>query len=159
MQFIALFLFLSKIYAKTAIDDYQNIFIPMYNSKGELKIAIRSYFSNNDLNYLLVDPVTLITETDKAVNLNYRKPLQHNQSNYFTTKKLEHIPYFKALKKYSSRPYLLQNYGLTHSDDIKGMFLRIDLCPSNRLFESDFFRCLLAIANEKNKKFRFNSNW
>ncbi|WP_290606074.1 polysaccharide deacetylase family protein [Arsenophonus sp. ENCA] len=42
---------------------------------------------------------------------------------------------------------------MTHSDDIKGMFLSIDLCPSTRLFESDFFRILLTVANERNKKF------
>ncbi len=151
--FIMIFMFLSKSHAQIAIENYKNIFIPMYNLKGELKIAIRSYFSNNDMNYLLVDPVTLVTETDKAVNLSHRNPLKDNQSGYFTTKDLENTNYFKTLKTYSSPPYLLQNYGLTHSDSINGMFLSVDLCPSKRFFERDFFRRLLAIADEHHKKF------
>ncbi|AMC13319.1 hypothetical protein RL73_01725 [Liberibacter crescens] len=150
---IIFFLFFQKSYASNSIEDYQSIFIPVSNSQGEMKIAIRSYFSNNQQYYLLVNPITLVTETGKAINFTHRKPLQNNTSNYFTSREIEDIPYLKALRKYSSSPYLIQNYGLTHSDNVKGIFLSIDLCPSVRPFDISFFKKLLEISSKEGNSF------
>lgn len=136
------------------VNDYQAVFIPMYNLKGELRIAIRSYFSDNELHYLLVDPKTFLTETDRAIKFRSRKLSQSKTPEYFTARELEDTPYLIALRKYSSPAYILQNYGLTQAEhNVDGMFLSVDLCPSVKKFETNFFDKLVMQSNKKEQPF------
>lgn len=59
-------------------------------------------------------------------------------------KELEHTPYMRAVKKYTSAfVHPLENDGLTHAEyNTDARFLTIDMCPSVRPFERKFFQIL-----------------
>jgi hypothetical protein len=62
---------------------------------------------------------------------------------------LQETPYLKALTRYSSAPYVLQNYGLIQSErPVHGMFLTIDMCPSSKPFEAEFFKTLVSLSGK-----------
>ena len=47
---------------------------------------------------------------------------------------------------------MLQNYGATSSMyKVKGQFLTIDMCPSSKSFEEDFFKKLVELSSKLNK--------
>ena len=136
------------------IKDYCAIFIPGYDQQGNLQIAIRKYNQNSSNYLLVVDPYTLKTEIKTA---NIFKELESNKiaSNKIASNAkaiLEETPYLKALNKFSSPPYQLENYGLIESEySVNGMFLTIDMCPARKPFEKEFFETLVLLANKNNK--------
>lgn len=131
------------------ITDYHQTFFPCYNNHGDLRIAIRTYYVDTTLYYLVVNPTNFSTETEPATNFKSRKKVD-NLPGYFTMQDLLATPYMKALVKYTSPPYVLESYGITHAEKpVKGVFLTADMCPSAKPFETDFFNTLVSIA-EKN---------
>src|SRR5262249_25837453 len=130
------------------ITDYQVIFTPGHDQQGNLKIAIRKY-DQNHIHYLLwVDPYTLKTEIKTSDAFNELQSDQAAKAKAI----LEQTPYLKALNRFSAPPYQLQNYGLIQSEHpVNGMFLTIDMCPSRKPFEKDFFKELVSLANKSNK--------
>ncbi len=154
-QFTAhLLFFLLLLNAITAmaysfILDYQPVFIPGYNSNGQLTIAIRSYLIDNTPYFLLVDPNTLQTSVLPSANFKSRNTNVKAEPGYYTRAAIQNTPYLQALSKYSKPPYILQNYGLTHANrEQSGVFLTIDMCPSVKPFEKEFFQNLVALANK-----------
>lgn len=130
------------------ITDYHATFIPGYDAEGNTQIAIRMYYNNNKPYFLLVNPANLTTKIEAVVDFKSRAP-NTNSSGYYTMAELEKTPYLKALLQYSSSPYLLQNYGLTKAEHaIDGMFLTIDMCPSKKPFEKDFFNTLVSLSEK-----------
>jgi hypothetical protein len=130
----------------TLISNYHEVFIPGYDELGKLTIAIRSYSINNTEYFLIVNPNTLET---KYVNAN---SIKIEKSNKLISQKLAKTPFILALQKYTAAPYYLSNYGLTQSDHyINGKFLTIDMCPSHKPFEKDFFNMLVKMSELNHK--------
>jgi hypothetical protein len=137
--------------SKLIISDYHPTFIPGYDEQGNLKIAIRLYYLQDTAYFLLVDPDTLTTKVIPIADFKSRKLSSSGVPGYYTMASLQNTPYLKALQRYSSPPYVLQNYGVTHSQHlINGFFLTVDMCPSGKPFEEAFFKALVGLSN-KNK--------
>ncbi|MBT2375783.1 hypothetical protein [Pseudomonas fluorescens] len=136
------------------ITEYQVIFIPVYNNKQQLKIAIRSYCLMGELFFLVIDPVSCSSEASKANAFHYRKLSNDGRTDYFEHCVIESLPYLTALKKYSQPNYWIQNYGLTQAEkQVDGMFLTVDLCPSAKKFDVDFFNRLVSISESTQRPF------
>ena len=74
------------------------------------------------------------------------------QPPYLIPKEILKTPYLKSLNVYSKAPYLLQNYGLIKANHpVEGLFLTIDMCPSSKAFEKDFFESLVALSNKTHR--------
>jgi hypothetical protein len=131
------------------ISDYNQTFIPCYTKQEELRIAIRCYQRNNDLYYLIVNPYTFATECSPVTDFAPRVLPQPDKAPvYFTKQEIDATPYRKALIANTSAPYKLLNHGKTHSSyPIHGAFLTIDMCPSVRKFEANFFQSLLNYSD------------
>jgi len=67
---------------------------------------------------------------------------------------VKETPYIKDLLRFTKYPSPLQNAGLTHSVlDKKGFFLTVDMCPSVKSFEKDFFLQLITLGKSKKPPF------
>ncbi|KPJ67927.1 MAG: hypothetical protein AMJ43_02620 [Coxiella sp. DG_40] len=145
-----------KCFAFSNITNYTNTFIPLYTKTGNLRIAIR-YFTNNQKNYfLVVNPRTFKTEVVKTGILYARDPKTNFEENpgYFKWKQIKETPYVKDLLKFTKWQGNIQDAGITHSLYSKtGYFLTVDMCPSNRPFEKDFYHKLVSIAKLERKPF------
>lgn len=141
---IFIILFFNSIYANEKIVNYKSIFLPVITSDKQTKIAIRSYLNNSKKYFVLVDSNSFRTS---IVSYNQVKLPKNKIEQQNLLKKLNNTPYIKALNKYTNPPYILQNYGATHSTyEIKGQFLTIDMCPSSKSFEEEFFNKLVELS-------------
>jgi peptidoglycan/xylan/chitin deacetylase (PgdA/CDA1 family) len=135
------------------IRDYHQIFIPGYDKKNNLEIAIRMYYVGITPYFLVVNPYTFTTESLPAIDFKSRKVVgQKNEGGQgnFTMRELKNTPYMRALERYST-PLLppLQNAGITRAEHkVDGVFLTIDMCPSNKPFEKAFFKKLVERADK-----------
>jgi len=137
--------------ATPSITDYQRVFIPCFTNNHELRIAIRMYYFNKTPYYLAVNPYTFKTEAAPISNFNPRRKLG-DAPGYFTMQEIKNTPYVKALDKYTAPPYPMENYGVTQAEKIvNGYFLTIDMCPSTKYFEKDFFQKLVNIADQNHQ--------
>ncbi len=60
--------------------------------------------------------------------------------------------YKDDVANFSSSSSIQQNYGATSSMyKVKGQFLTIDMCPSSKSFEEDFFKKLVELSSKLNK--------
>lgn len=131
------------------ITDYESIFIPCFTEKGELRIAIRSYDCNDEPYFLAVNPYTFATTAAPVTSFVSRRSVP-SKPGYYTKEEIDSTPYVKALNQFTSPPYQLQNYGLTHATHpVNGAFLTIDMCPSVKPFEAEFFQ---KLANYSDKE-------
>jgi hypothetical protein len=153
--FLAFLLVTNGIFSKKtppAITDYHRIFIPCCDKVGNLRIAIRMYYYGEKPYFLVVNPYNFVTEVGPIASFKYRlNPEGKNKTGprYFTMREIENTPYMKELARYSSRPYKKENYGLTEANhSVNGQFLTIDMCPSAKVFERNFFNALNARADE-----------
>ncbi|WP_410521661.1 polysaccharide deacetylase family protein [Candidatus Tisiphia endosymbiont of Nemotelus uliginosus] len=150
---------IAKSYATTEnkieIQDYKKIFIPVYTSAGKIKIAIRTYYTGNQLFFVLVDPYSLKTCVASATSLSYRYPQnieQQGGSRYFNIQQLNDTPYLQALNKYTNASCeRYNNCGATQSDRLQEHFLTIDMCPSSKQFEREFFLKLIKLSDKLHK--------
>jgi hypothetical protein len=140
---IIITLIFSSDLALAIIDDYKPVFIPSCHP-DQTFIILRSFTLNGEKKLLIVDPASLET-TIKAAE-GFLQPCNINQ-----IKKLAKSTYYKAIKHYNSPPYLLQNYGITRLKG-PGVFLTIDLCPTNKVFEKDFFISLINLSLAQERK-------
>ena len=136
---VLLLLALSAASHAAVISDYRVIREVVYDRKGTQQIAIRSFLSDNVAQLLVVDPATFDTSVQPACNLNPRKG----------TSILPPSAYLKALGRYGKGPYRLHNGGATRSEEeVEGVFLTVDLCPSKRPFERELFEAAAALATQ-----------
>jgi hypothetical protein len=97
-----------------------------------LQIAIRRYERGTEHYLLLVNPVTLETATAKASAINLAVNV--------TPAAVRDTPFARAVARYTSPPFKLQNHGAGHADHpVDGLFLTVDMCPSKRAFEREMF--------------------
>jgi len=122
------------------ITHYQPTRFACYNSANLLRIVIRSYDLNSKPYYLVVNPNTFITENIPAITC---------KTATLATSELLATPYMRALIHYTSPPYLLDNYGMSHAAQaVNGVFLTIDMCPARKPFETDFFNTLVKLSDK-----------
>lgn len=126
------------------ISNYHRVFIPGYNEiTQETLIAIRVFNLQGKLSFLVVDPFTLNTKIISA-----------NEFGYINVqfKNLKDSLYLKLLRKHNNPPFLLENKGITHlNNKIVENALTIDLCPSIKPIERNFFLKLKRLAEQNHK--------
>lgn len=139
----------SKLFAANnpLITNYHSIFAFGYNKHSSLRIAIRMYHLGKKPYLLLVNPYNFATEIVPFSSISLKNIPQVNGLNYYNhylPLEIKNTPYVKALIRYTSPPYPLQNYGITHTDHLlEGVFLTVDMCPSKKSFEKTFFQRLV----------------
>lgn len=156
--FIVISLIIVNVFVNTSaqqiplVSHYHSIFVPYYNENGSLRIAIRMYFREKIPYLLLVDPYTFATKLVPAVSVHLKKVCHPSYCTEAAITRIKETPYAKALLRYTSSPYRLQNYGVVQADNpVNGVFLTIDMCPSSRSFEKQFFSQLAAQAKQTGK--------
>jgi hypothetical protein len=123
--------------AEARITEYRVIRTPARDASGRLLLAIRSFQSDGAAHLLVVDPVTFQSLDLPAATLKLSGPAAEPS--------LDSSPFMRALARYDSPPYPLQNGGATRAGTrVEGMFLTVDLCPSRRPFERELFQTLAA---------------
>lgn len=149
--FCFIYFFAISLYAKNVVEDYQPIFLPVYSTNGDLSIAIRSFKMNGEPSFLTVNPDTLQTQV-VAVTAIMPHGVMHKKAGYFTHWNIASTRYYQLLNKNTAAPYVLENQGLSHADNLTdGQVLTVDLCPSSKPFESGFFNELVSIADASQK--------
>ena len=114
------------------ISDYCVIRQPVSDAAGRPGLAIRSFNSDGVAHFLVVDPVSFKSSALPVSALTL--------SGLSADAVLGSTPFMKALDRYASEPYRLQNGGATRAEiPVDGFFLTVDLCPSKRPFESELF--------------------
>lgn len=161
---IILLLLGTPLSAFAAIEYYQRTFIPFYSKKGELRIAIRQFLTDKQIFFLLVNPYNFQTSVAKADQLYVRNPATDSKKlpGYFDWKEIQKTPYVKNLLYFTNPPKDLSNAGLTHSmsphkgfflTPHKGFFLTVDMCPSIKPFEKNFYLQLVSLGKTKKTPF------
>jgi hypothetical protein len=137
---LLLFLILIPLGARAGqtvrITEYRAIRQPVSDAAGKLRLAIRSFDADGVAHLLVVDPVSFesFNLPASALHVSAAGPLGST-------------PYLKALERYGSAPYRLQNGGATRAEvQVAGMFLTVDLCPSKRPFERELFDSVAALG-------------
>jgi len=152
VYFILAILVASQLFAQSNISDYQRIFLPVYSANGDLKIAIRFFKINDEPSFLTVNPDDLQTSITPVKNILPRNTVQQRKPGYFTQWNVASTRYYQLLNKSTAAPYVTENQGITHTNDAEeGNVLTIDLCPSTKPFEADFFNALVDKANTSGK--------
>ncbi|KAF0217888.1 MAG: polysaccharide [Geobacteraceae bacterium] len=124
------------------ISGYRPIFKPGYDAAGTLQIAIRRYENDSVSCLLLVNPVTLETSTVKASAINL--------AGNVTSAAVQDTPFVRAMTRYTSPPFRLQNHGAGRADHpVDGLFLTVDMCPSKRAFERELFETAARLPQHK----------
>jgi hypothetical protein len=128
--------------ADTGIVGYRPVFSPCHDAAGKLQVAIRSYETGSVSYCLLVNPATLETSIARTSALAFRGEI--------TSDTLAATPFVRALRQHTSPPYKLQNHGARRADcQNDGVFLTVDMCPSKRPFEREFFAAVGRRAHGK----------
>lgn len=155
IYFIAVYTLLSHAHAAISenpkINNYVPIFQLLYDSHAQPKVAIRSYERDRVKYFLAVDPYSLETQIIMAATTTPISPPEGTQIKQIVTPSslLEDSPFLTALERYNLPPYKLQNYGATSAlYETAGMFLTIDMCPSTKTFEKEFFEELARLQKE-----------
>ena len=144
--FAVIILFTSPVLAvEGKITGYRSIFQPCYDGAGELRFAIRRYERSGTPHVLLVNPKTFETTVAPIASLNaFEAPvgLAAIRATLFD----------RALTRYTSPPYKLQNHGAVRAaNPVDGMFLTVDMCPSRRPFEKEFFSVLAGLSRKSGR--------
>jgi hypothetical protein len=124
------------------IKDYRPLFKPGYDAAGTLQIAIRRFELRGVPHLLLVNPATLETTVAKAAAVNL--------DGGGMPAAVGDTPFVRALARYTSPPFKLQNHGATRADHgVDGLFLTVDMCPSKRAFEREMFEAVMSLPQQK----------
>jgi hypothetical protein len=128
LLFIAL-LFSISLSGQT-ISDYQSYYALAFTLKTKQPyVVLRKFIQNGKTHYLAVDPFNFSSSIFEAQKLDIRSVGSFSD----IASKLEHTPYIKSLKLVKANDQAVQDAGITHlSPTGKGVFLTIDLCPSQR---------------------------
>lgn len=135
---IFLIFFCSLSYAKSQIKDYHRIFMPVYNSQGELVIAIRVFKQNDIPSILAVNPNTLETQVVSLKSIRLKNPKQ--KLSAITYQQIQQSRYYNLFFEHINSTQGVENQGIKHAKNNRlNPILSVDLCPSTHEFEKDFF--------------------
>lgn len=134
------------------ISNYFAVFFPVFDEHN-MYLAIRSYELNHEHHFLIVNPNTLRTYQKPSSKLKYRRPSNDQKDNgYIKLEELNRTSYYQALQKYGSPPYEDIGHGLKQAQtEVKGVFLTVDMCPSYKPLEKEFFEGLIKLARNQTK--------
>uniref|UniRef100_C6E0A9 Polysaccharide deacetylase n=1 Tax=Geobacter sp. (strain M21) TaxID=443144 RepID=C6E0A9_GEOSM len=137
-----LLLFCSAPAQAAQITEYRVIREPVSDRSGKRLLAVRSFQCDGVPRLLAVDPETLLSYDLPADSLT-RSGDPGADADAFRATRLA-----RALSKYNSPPYRLQNGGAVRAEtQVEGLFLTVDLCPSQRPFELELFEATAALGN------------
>jgi hypothetical protein len=139
----AIFLFIQAEGAVAGtITGYTTIFQTCHDKTGTLQIAIRRFQRNGITQFLIVNPVILVTGVVSAKDLDFSEDIPPST--------LQATPYLRALERFTAPPYRLQNHGAHRANqEVDGLFLTVDMCPSGRPFEREFFATVARLPQGK----------
>jgi len=121
------------------ITDYRVIRMSARDASGRVRLATRSFHSGGVPHLLVIDPISFQSYVLPAASLTL--------SPVAAEPPLGSSPFMRALERYDSPPYPLQNGGATRaSGPVGGEFLTVDLCPSRRPFERELFDTLVGLG-------------
>ena len=127
--------------ALSKITDYRQVFLPVSQEKHQLMIAIRTFNLNGNATYLVVDPVNLTTHITSIQKVTSQPDAD-----------IKNTRYYQLLDRYTDPPYSLENKGVKHINTlVNSNILTVDLCPSSRHFEQQFFQKLVDLSAIHNK--------
>lgn len=112
-------------------------------------LAIRVFKMNGVPSFLTVDVDSLKTQVIPIAELKARNTLSNNEPGYFTFGHISSTRYYQLLNKNTAAPYRMHNQGVKHAR--KGHVLTVDLCPSNKPFEAEFFAKLVHLSEKTGK--------
>jgi len=119
------------------ITDYRVIHLSARDASGRVRLAIRSFKSDGVAHLLVIDPFSFQSFDSPAAVLTL--------SATAAEPSLGSSPFMRALERYDSPPYPLQNGGASRAaGKVQGEFLTVDLCPSHHPFERELFDTLAA---------------
>ena len=122
------------------ITDYRVLHLPAVDAAGRVRVAIRSFHSDGVAHLLVVDPFSFESYDLPASTQILSEPAPRAP--------LGSTPYLRALKRYGSAPFRLQDGGAVRAEtEVAGMFLTVDFCPSKRPFEREMFETVAALGS------------
>lgn len=121
------------------ITDYRVIRLSAVDAAGRVRVAIRSFHCDGVAPLLVIDPFSFESFDLPASTQILSEPAPRAP--------LGSTPYLRALKRYGSAPYRLQDGGAVRAEtEVDGMFLTVDFCPSKRPFERELFQAVAALG-------------
>lgn len=142
-SFIFFVLTISFAFSMHDVSDYQKVYIPVYKQNGEAVIAIRVFTYDKVKSFLIVDPNTLSTSIIPIHDLLTTKTKNRNHPGKYTQWNLDLTQYYQLKHQAVSPPFHEQNQGISHANRTSNVVLTVDLCPSTKYFEKDFFTKLI----------------
>lgn len=130
----------SPLHANEAVSRYRAVFKPAYDRGGKLWIAIRAFELGAKPKYLAVEPDTFETSVIDAQSIKDAPKGGWKNSAYGT-----------ALRRYTGPDAKIQNSGLTKAADGKGLFLTVDMCPSQKPFDMGLFKATIGLPGVQDK--------
>jgi peptidoglycan/xylan/chitin deacetylase (PgdA/CDA1 family) len=120
------------------VTDYSVIRQPV-EVGGKVRIAVRRFNSDGNPHFLTIDPDSFESSVVPASGV--------KTAGASAAATLRSSRFMKALERYTSGPFRLQNAGATRADGgVEGVFLTVDLCPSKRPFEREMFEAAAALG-------------
>jgi hypothetical protein len=137
--------------AGRTISNYRPTLLPVQDQQGQLQIVIRLFDQDKELYALLVDPYSLTVSQSSFSVLTLRKAgTTGNLPGYFTWQELEATPYVRLIRHCERPPYPLQNDGVKRALGVpEGYFLTVDMCPSSKPFDKEFFERLITLKQNQ----------
>lgn len=127
---LALFAVLPRLSYSAEITSYKPVFRPFSDNNGNILIAIREFERGSKKFALTVNPDTFETAVmEEAESLG--KGIETS---------LDDTPFMKALSSYAGHPAGPQDHGIRNAPMEQGVFLTIDLCPSQKKLDYELFR-------------------
>ena len=127
-----------------AVTGYRPVFRPGHDRAGVLQIAIREFRRGAIPQLLLVNPETLETSVVRVSAL--------DTSRTPAAAIIRNTPFIIALDRSTAPPYRLQNHGAVRAPlPADGMFLTVDMCPSTRPFEKEFFAAVAGLSQKSGR--------
>lgn len=139
-QLIIFLLFLHIFGFTQSIKNYHSFFAEATIRNQEASVLIiRKYSQNSRIQYLAIDPNTLVIDIYPE-----RKLILHTDSSKFIGSFFSNSTFVKAWKMAKKNEKPLQDAGISHAlPDKQGVILTIDLCPSEKPLDRSIFLDLL----------------
>ena len=138
--------FFSASYAQQSVKQYSSYF-SVVQYQGKKLFTLRNFMRGSKPQFLVVDPVTLLTSVIPADNLRARALTWAEALNEFKQQ-----PYAKASEAARQQSIALQDAGITHGfPKERGVTLTIDLCPSHKPLDRIIFTTLISAFKQIEK--------